>query len=618
VPPTKTAKPDEGLEALLEYIKSGRGFDFTGYKRPSLSRRIDKRMDEVGCETYNEYLRLLEAEPQEFTTLFNTILINVTSFFRDPEAWEYMRAEVVPRVLETKKPDDPVRVWSTGCASGQETYTAAMVLAEALGGGYRDLVKIYGTDVDDDALATARHASYPVEQLEHVPEGLRETYFELVNGKANVRPDLRRTVIFGRHDLVQDPPISRIDLLIARNTLIYFSPKTQETILENFHFSLNPGGFLMLGRSEVVTSRSNLFEPVDLKRRVFSPVPKLGDFRSRLLHLVREDGGDDVAAPSHLFTERLRETAFELSPVAHLIVSGDGRLAFANNQARRLFGVSTEDLRRPLDDLELSRRPVELRALIDRAHAERKPMTINEAPFTAAGEDRHYDVQVFPMFGVEGAVGTSIVFTDVSRYKHYQQMSEEQQAQLAAAYEQAQSGAEELETTNEELQSTNEELETTNEELQSTNEELETMNEELQSTNEELETLNDELRRRSDEFVRTNDLIETILSQIRVAVILVDRALEVEAWSDRAEELWGLGAERVVGKNLLTLEIGFPLEELRDTIQACLAGDPAPEVVTTAVNRLGKEIRCRVTCAPVRDGGEPRGAILVMEEIDGG
>ncbi|MFL5477720.1 MAG: CheR family methyltransferase, partial [Gemmatimonadaceae bacterium] len=507
--PNETAVPDDDFEALLEYIKVGRGFDFTGYKRPSLARRIDKRMEEVGCQTYEEYLHVLEAESQEFTTLFNTILINVTSFFRDPEAWAYVREEIVPRILETKAAEDQIRVWSTGCASGQEAYTAAIVFAEALGEGYRERMKIYGTDVDEDALSSARSGLYTVEQLEPVPEDLREKYFEQSNSKVCVRADLRRTVIFGRNDLVQDPPISRIDLLIARNTLIYFSPKTQETVLDNFHFSLSSGGFLMLGRSEVVTSRTSLFEPVDLKRRVFSPVPKLGDFRNRLLHLVREDGDDDLGP--HLFTERLRETAFELSPVAHLIVAGDGRLAFANSHARHLFGLSTQDLRRPLDELDVSRRPVELRALIDKAHEERRPMTVNEAPFKASGEDRHYDVQVFPMFGVEGAVGTSIVFSDVSRYKHYQQMSEDQQAQLAAAYEQAQSSAEELETTNEELQSTNEELETTNEELQSTNEELETMNEELQSTNDELQVINDELRGRTEELDQVNGFLGTVL-----------------------------------------------------------------------------------------------------------
>ena len=264
---------DTALEELLEYIKRERGFDFTGYKRPSLTRRISRRMQEVGVEGFENYLAFLEAQPDEFAQLFNTILINVTSFFRDPETWSYLREEIIPQVVEAKATSDVIRVWCTGCASGQEPYTMAMLLGETLGEDeLRARVKIYATDVDEEALQIARHGAYSAEELEPVPAELREKYFEPdSDGAMNVRPDLRRLLIFGRHDLIQDPPISRIDLLTARNTLIYFGSGAQESILGDFHFSLNETGFLVLGRSEVVTMRSKLFEPVDLKRRVFAP-----------------------------------------------------------------------------------------------------------------------------------------------------------------------------------------------------------------------------------------------------------------------------------------------------------------------------------------------------------
>jgi len=612
------AERNDELEALLDYIKRERGFDFTGYKRPSLTRRIDKRIQEAGCPGYVEYLSLLEAEPQEFAELFNTILINVTSFFRDAETWAYVREEIVPRLLETKAPDEPVRAWSTGCASGEEAYTVAIVLAEALGENeFRDRAKIYGTDVDEQALTSARAGTFRAEQLDPVPTDLREKYFEAADSdRMMVRPDLRRAVIFGRHDLIQDPPISRIDLLLARNTLIYFSTKSQEAIVENFQFSLNDTGYLLLGRSEAVAGRSKLFEPVDLKRRVFAPLPRSGDFRNRLLTLMRDtDDGD--TSPAHL-TERLRETGFELSPVAQVVVQRDGRLAFANGRARSLFRLTARDLRRPFSELEISYRPVELRSLIDRAYETKAPATLEEVPLADGGETYFYEVQVVPMIGVDGVVGTSITFNDVTRYKRMQEAAEGAQTQLATAFETEQSSAEELETTNEELQSTNEELETTNEELQSTNEELETLNEELQATNEELETLNEELRRRTYDLDRANQVMEGVLEQVRVAIVVVDPELQIEAWSERAEQLWGLSAERVIGKNLLALDIGFPVAELKEPVRGCLAGTADGfELEVEAVNRLGERIRCRVTCAALRDGRSVRGAMVVMEERPG-
>jgi two-component system CheB/CheR fusion protein len=604
---------DNALEELLDYIKRERGFDFTGYKRPSLTRRISRRMQDVGAESYQDYLAFLEAQPDEFGQLFNTILINVTSFFRDQPTWEYLQAEILPRLLDAKTEPERIRIWCTGCASGEEPYSMAMLLAEALGTDeFRMRVKIYATDVDEDALQNARHGIYSAEEIKPVPPELREKYFEPADeGAMAVRPEIRRAIIFGRHDLIQDPPISRIDILTARNTLIYFGSTAQERILENFHFSLNETGYLVLGRSEVVTRRAGMFEPVDLKRRVFVPLPRGGDFRNRLLHLVRDP--DEVPEPPPI--ERLRETGFEHSPVPHLIVQEDGRLAFANAQARQLFSISHRDLLRLFSDLEISYRPVELRSLIDRAHVERRPVAANEVRLETNGETRYYDVQVFPLYGSEGAVGTSIAFTDITRYKHMQQRAEAAQAQLAAAYEQAQSSAEELETTNEELQSTNEELETTNEELQSTNEELETTNEELQSTNQELEALNDELLQRTTEYDRATSLMERVLERLNVAVILLDDQLVVEAWSERAEDIWGLSAERAVGKQFLALKIGLPAGEVVDAIKSCLDGGDPQELIIAAVNRLGEQITCRVGCASLGEDAGARGAMVTMEEV---
>src|SRR6185437_11337665 len=221
--PGASDEPDSAeLASLLEYLKTDRGFDFDGYKRSSLERRFRKRMDAVGVQGYADYEDYLQVHPGEFRELFDTILINVTGFFRDQAAWDFLRDDVIPKLLEEAPPGHPIRVWSAACASGEEVYTAAILLAEAMGeDDFRRRVKIYATDVDEDALAAARHGVFPSRVLESVSDSIRDTYFEPGGDEYVFRADLRRSLIFGRNDLVQDAPISRVDLLISRNALIY-------------------------------------------------------------------------------------------------------------------------------------------------------------------------------------------------------------------------------------------------------------------------------------------------------------------------------------------------------------------------------------------------------------
>src|SRR3954462_15788627 len=264
---------DPDFEALLQFLRDSRGFDFTGYKRSSLMRRVDRRMQQVSITSYADYLDHLQLHQDEFTSLFNTILINVTGFFRDPDAWTQLSEDALPAMLAARNPWGPVRVWSAGCASGEETYTAAIVLAELLGPEqFRERVKIYATDVDEDALTAARHAAYTEKDVKQVPEDLRERYFEVQGERYAFRSDLRRSIIFGRNDLVQDAPISRVDLLVCRNVLMYFNAETQAKILRRFHFALSPGGVLFLGKAEMLLGHGALFAPLDVRRRVFRKV----------------------------------------------------------------------------------------------------------------------------------------------------------------------------------------------------------------------------------------------------------------------------------------------------------------------------------------------------------
>ena len=595
-------KPDQDLEVLLDYLRRSRGFDFTGYKRASLTRRIDKRMQAVGADSYLGYLDHLEVDPEEFTQLFNTILINVTSFFRDPSAWEFLSAEVLPRILADKGEDEPVRIWSAGCASGEEAYTLAMVAAETLGPeAGRERVKIYATDVDEEALNQARQARYSARQVEGVPPELLARYFEGNGGGYVFSKDLRRSVIFGRHDLIQDAPISRIDLLVCRNTLMYLNSETQANVLARFSFALREGGYLLLGKAEMMLAHSNLFASADLKRRVFQKV-RGASLRERLMILT--EGGDRQLANPGPREERIRNAALEANPGAQIVVDAGGQLAIANHRARALFNLGPEDVGRPFQDLEISYRPLELRSKIQQVYTDQRPSPIHEVEWpVASGEVAHLEVQITPLVDEQVLLGASICFADVTRSRRYKEELEHANQGLEDAYA--------------ELQSTNEELETTNEELQSTNEELETMNEEMQSTNEELQTINDELGLRTTELHQLNAFLESIWAGLGGAVAVLDPDLRVLVWNHGSEDLWGVRQDEVQGRHFLNLDIGLPVDDIRPALHQAMgsADNGNHSTLVEATNRRGKTIHCRVTCSPlIGDDKAVRGVIVVVVE----
>jgi two-component system CheB/CheR fusion protein len=608
-------KQDHEFEALLDYLKRSRGFDFTAYKRASLMRRVTRRMQTVSVDSYNDYLDYLQVHPEEFSQLFNTILINVTKFFRDEEAWEFLRTDIIPRIIENKKPDKPIRVWCAGTASGEEAYTIAMLLSEALGTEqFHERVKIYATDVDEEALNQARAASYNSKQIEAIPPELIETYFERIDTRFVFRKDLRRAVIFGRHDLIQDAPISRVDLLSCRNTLMYFNAEAQSKILVHFHFALKDDGILFLGKSEMLLTHTNIFTPLDLRRRVFTKVPRL-NLRDRMLVLARNNIESDKSQLAlHI---RICEAAFETGLGAQIVVAQSGELVLANQQARALFGISRKDVGRLFKDLEICYRPVELRSRIEQVYAERREVSLKEVEWIITPTDvRYLDVQIMPLISnPETILGAAITFIDMTLNKQLKDEVTNLRQEMETAYEELQSTHEEQEATNEELQSTNEELDTLNEELQSTNEELETLNEELQSTNEELETINKEMRQRSAELNQVNEFLESILTSLRVGVMVLDSNMKIQAWNNRSEDLWGLRSEEVEGQHFVNLDIGLPIDKLLENIKACLnESEEYQEVTIEATNRRGRKIDCRVICTPLKskiDG--VRGAILLME-----
>jgi two-component system CheB/CheR fusion protein len=606
----------EQFENLLHYLHQNRGLDFTGYKRPSLMRLVSKRMQMLSRDNFTDYIDYLEVHPEEFSNLFNTVLINVTAFFRDPESWEYIADKIVPEILREKHSGEPIRVWSAGCASGQEAYTIAMVLAQAMGfEAFRERVKIYASDIDEEALNVARQAIYSAKDVELIEENLRVKYFEPLNGRYIFRADLRRSVIFGRHDLIHDAPISRLDLLICRNTMMYFNSETQARILARFHFALNEKGCLFLGRAELLLTHSNLFTPLNLKNRVFAKMPLAGA-RDRLAQI--NDLGNNHMDNKSLMPARLQEAALESSPIARIIVDVDGNLAHVNQKARLFFSLNPRDVGRPLKDLEICYRPVELRSLIESAYAERRSMTLTNVERRFPNADVQYlDVIATPLHDeANNLLGVGISFSEMTAYHRLHGELQRSREEIQTANEELQSSNEELETTNEELQSSNEELETTNEELQSTNEELETMNEELQSTNEELQTVNEELRVRTDEINHVNAFLQSVVGSLTAGAVVLNQNLNILMWNHKAEDLWGLREDEVKGQSLLNLDIGLPVARLRAIIRSCVSGEAdRNEIVLDATNRRGKAIKCRVACSPlVAHNKQRQGVILLMDE----
>ncbi|MEB3123950.1 MAG: CheR family methyltransferase [Snowella sp.] len=608
--PETNNQEDTFFESLLEYLGNSRGFDFTQFKRNTLKRRILKQMSDRGITNFNDYRDYLEVHPDEFQSLFNTILINVTAFFRDSNAWKYLQEELLPEMLKTKERSKQIRCWSAGCASGEEAYTIAIILAELLGiDEFKKRVKIYATDIDEEALAEARQAQYTAKQIAVIPPELRNKYFEPIdNGEFFFNPNLRRMLVFGRHNLFKDAPISSIDLLVCRNTLMYFNVEAQRLILQRFHFGLNSMGLLFLGKAEMLLTHGDLFIPLNSQYRIFKCVSKNTD-KENSPRLFQPYIAEDQVINFHW---QLQELAFESALNAQIIIDKDGDLVRTNRLARSLFNLSLTDVGANFYNLGISRYPIELRPLIEQVYQEKKALNIKETPYQVNDANtKYFDIQINPLTQMdENLIGVNITLEDITESWALRNQVEQMNQQLKETNE-------ELKISNIQLQSTNEELETTNEEIQSYNEELETINEELQSTNSELQNVNEEVRLKTESYNQVTDFLEAILLSLRGAIIVIDRELKILAWSAKSEEMWGLRTEEVQDECLFNLDFGLPLEQIREPINHCLNEDQTQQdFVISAVNRRGKTFDCRLSIDALWNiNKEKFGVIIIMQEV---
>ena len=599
---------DQDFENLLNYLNCSRGIDLTGYKRNSLKRLTSKRMQRVDVASYSEYLDYLQVHPQEHENLFNSLMLNVTAFFRDRSTWDFLREKIIPRILKQKDEDEPIRFWSAGCASGEEAYSLAIVLSETLGvEQFCQRVKIYATDFDEEAINQGRKAFYPAKSLEVIPEDWQRKYFEPKGYGYIFDNTVRRCVIFGKHDLLEDAPISKLDLLCCRNTLIYFNSETQAKILNRFHFALNPSGFLFVGKAEMLLAQSSLFAPVDNKNRVFIRLAQ-ANWRDRLV--LMSAGGNIQASKMLTINLRLRDETFAASPIAQIVLDK------SNHQACSLFDLNAQNIGNLFSELELSRQSPQLQLAINRVCEKPYRSAIANLELkTTQSEQNFFDVQITPLMeGETKILGINISFIDVTVYHNLRREIDRYSRELVAVQEELQTSNEELDTTNEELQSTNEELDTTNEELQSTNQELETMNEELQSFNEELQTSNEELSVRTEELNNASIFMESIFTSLKMGVTVLDYHLKVQLWNNRMSETWGLHIDEARDRFFFDLDIGLPLEQLQSIVLACQTEkNDYQEITLEAINRRGKAIDCRVVCTPLRIPGQQQGVVLLME-----
>src|SRR6266536_3200990 len=529
---------DVTLKDLLQEFAERRGFDFRGYKKTTLERRLRRRMFQLNIGTYADYAEYVRKKTGEINELLNTILINVTEFFRDPPAWEILNREVLPPLLKPLKSGQSFRVWSAGCASGEEAYSIAILLAESFGQRIQEYdIKIYATDIDEEALNTARRGEYAAEALRRVRPEWREKYFH-GKGLLRVERDVRRLVIFGRSNVALDAPISHVNLLICRNLLIYFDPDLQKQVLNRLHYALDPGGVLFLGKSESQLTDSAQFRRLNPRWRIFQRITAGGIADERFQ--VRSQNGEQVQSSSRRDeldgVRQQQRYLLETLRVGVVGLGADDIITQNNHAALTLCGLQPADLvGRRLQETDLFVRVPDLGAHLQATRVNNESIQF-QPRIKISTEEKLLDVTVRPTLDEKGERNGTLIYLEDQTLEEKLQATVEE---LESTSEELQSANEELETTNEELQSTNEELETTNEELQSTNEELETTNEELQSLNEELETTNTELEDRTKELDQVNSVYAQTLEKIRLPVMLVDQDLRIEFWNGRALRLFG-------------------------------------------------------------------------------
>ncbi len=669
--PQPEEKTDDVLRNILEQVSRQANIDFRPYKSSTILRRISRRMAVTHCNTMHDYLDYLKAYPQEVGELVKAFLINVTQFFRDPDAFAYLKSEILPKLIaRARERDHILRFWTAGCATGEEPYSLAVLLSDLLGGELSEWsIKIFATDLDEAAINFARRGLYSENLLKEMPAEYRDHFFERVDHGYRLSKTLRQMVIFGQQDLSRSAPFPRIDLVLCRNVLIYFTPELQEYVLNQFAFSLYPGGYLLLGKAETVRPLQTFYELVNKHWKVYRctgnalpsvPRPNLTGL-NKPRDEVQSTGRPTRTAGKQLIDQetpaptleigqlrRFNELLLRFLPIGVVVIDRAYHVLTANGMARRLLGL--RDIANEQDFLHAVRGIpyATVRTAIDSVFRERNTVSLQdvELDVSGGGNGRFIFLSIAPMQFEAGMPDmATISVTDVTEQVQTRRQLEAAQAEqtqlmnelsasnkrlndinkeLLDANEELQVANEELVLTHEELQASIEEFETTNEELQATNEELETNNEELQATNEELETTNDELRARTNELQELTNLLENERVQLAEMVelapfyIMVLRGpnLLVEAFNPRYARL--MKGLEVQGKPLevvfeLFWEAGIPIVRLAHEAYQQDVIRTTPRMLTRLPKANGEAIESYFvyTLVPIHDAAAKVSGVII-------
>ncbi len=573
--------PNDIIHSVLVRLRSHTGHDFTCYKHSTMARRIERRMNVHRIEEPQTYVRYLRDHPHELDLLQRELLISVTSFFRDPEAFETLRTEALPTLLEERSDDDTIRAWVPGCATGEEAYTVAIVLHEALLADEHGCeLHVFGTDLDAQAIEKARSGLYPHGIAADVPHEYLEHYFTQEDDGYRIHKKIRDSIVFAQQNVISDPPFTRLDLIVCRNLLIYLVSEAQQRVLPSFHYALKPGGLLMLGSSESLGESSRLFESLDRQHRILrrreTPTPEPLQLsglqtggRSGGHDSTREDEQPEYRGRSKPLTRTIERFLLERLAGCTVLVDDQGTVVYLCGHCGQFLQPEQGEPRNRLLDMAREGLGPHLAAAVRRAKSEGGQVVQRGIRVQTNGETITVEAAVEPLQAPEslrGLVLVSLRSSDPPTGEPSDEAPgvplpanerEQLERELRYTRESLQTTVEELETSNEELKSSNEELQSTNEELQSSNEELETSKEELQSLNEELNTVNAELQSKVEALARSNDDMSNLLNSMQVATVFLDGDLRVKRYTRKAQEVI----------RLIDSDLGRPLSDLTSSLE---------------------------------------------------
>ena len=628
------------LTGIFRWVKRATGVDFTHYKPSTLRRRILRRMVLHKIETMASYLRRLETDPAEVEALYRDLLINVTSFFRDAEIFEYLQNNVIPDILKRRLGDLPVRVWVPACATGEEAYSIAIVLLESMQATGGPLpVQIFASDINKQSVQIAREGHYPENIAADVsPERLRK-FFAKSEGGYQISKQVRDLCIFAVQDVTRDPPFSRMDLISCRNLLIYLGVPLQKSVLATFHYALNPDGYLVLGGSETVEAGSDAFRQIDKKHKLYSRL--LTAARPNLEFTSAQLAGDPVrVGRQSLISEPVVDLGREADRIVLSQYAPPGVLINSSFEVLQFRGRTAPFLEQPsghatLNLLKMAREglSIDLRAAIHQASKARGPIrkagarvrtdsgvteiTLEVTPVIdksapKSGKDPYYLVLFDTTPRGKATAGGRAAKGKAKTVSRAERELSALRAELAGTQNDLRSIIEEQEATNEELQSANEEILSSNEELQSTNEELETAKEELQATNEELITVNEEVQNRNAELGRANIDLTNLIESVDVVFVMLDKNLRIRRFTSAAQKVL----------NLIPTDVGRPIGDIKPNIHVAdlpkLIQDTIADMHDLEQNvqdSAGRSYLMKIRPSKTQDG-KMEGAILTLTDID--